>query len=82
MSFGGIFNFRKPVPLQQPQGNQHVVIQKVLHRVLAFTGHTIDDVVNNPIAKRHVLGFYKLHKWVDREMDISDLESQWNSLGR
>ena len=57
---------------------EHVIVQRPLHRVLAFTGRSIDDVVNNPVAKREVLGYYKLHKWVYRQSEISDLERQWN----
>lgn len=36
------------------------IIQTRLNRVLAFTRLTIDDVINNPIAKRQVLGYWKL----------------------
>jgi hypothetical protein len=48
--------------------------------VLAFTGHTIDDVVNDPLAKQKVLGYYKLHRWVERGVEIGALERQWNRL--
>ena len=58
-----------------------VQLQNALRRVLSFTGHTIDDVVNDPIAKAKVLGFYKLGRWVERENEVSDLERQWNALG-
>jgi hypothetical protein len=77
MNFSGLFNFRPQLP-DLPQRNERLVIQKVLHRVLAFTNLTIDDVVNSPLAKRKVLGFYKLHHWVNRESEIHDLERQWN----
>ena len=56
-----------------------VMIQRPLHRVLAFTGRSIDDVINCPIARREVLGYYKLHRWVQRNSEISELEQQWNS---
>ena len=46
--------------------------------MLDFTGKSIDDVVNDPIAKRLVLGYYKLHRWTEREMEIGDLERQWS----
>lgn len=58
----------------------HVLKERALHRVLRFTGHTIDDVVNNPIVKNKVLGYYKLHRLVDRRCEIVDLERQWNSV--
>ena len=51
-----------------------------MSRVLSFTGKTIDDVVNDPMAKRQVLGYFKLHKWVERETEIGDLERQWNRI--
>ena len=67
----------------EPAGRtEHVLIQRVLRRVLAFTRLSIDDVVNDPIAKNHVLGYYKLHKAVQRSSEITELERQWNPLGR
>jgi hypothetical protein len=57
---------------------ERVVVARPLHRVLAFTRRSIHDVVNDPIAKREVLGYYKLHRWVERGCEIVDLERQWN----
>jgi hypothetical protein len=48
-----------------------------LLRVLAFTGRSIDEVVNDPIVKREVLGYFKLQKWVQRGCEQVDLERQW-----
>ena len=75
LGFGG-------VAPQQPAGDQieHVLIQRPLQRVLAFTRHSIDDVINDPIARNEVLGYFKLHRWIERESEISELERQWNSL--
>ena len=42
---------------------------------------SIDDIVNNPIVKNEILGYYKLHLWVARESEISDMERAWNPLG-
>ena len=79
----GLFNFFKPhLPPPSGEGRETVAIQKVLHRVLAATGHTIDDVVNDPLVKRKVLGFYKLHHWVNRQSEIFQLERQWNTTPR
>jgi hypothetical protein len=61
---------------------EYVIVQRPLHRVLAFIGRSIDDVVNNPIVKNQVLGYYKLHRWVEREGEISEMERAWNPLGR
>jgi hypothetical protein len=81
MSFLSLFNLgRRYVPPPAEGRTEIVQIQSALKRVLSFTGHTIDDVVNDPVAKARVLGFYKLHRWTHREMDISNLERQWNPL--
>jgi len=62
-------------------GNTEILqLQNALRRVSSFTGHTIDDVVNDPIAKSKVRGFYKLQRWIERENDTSELERQWNPL--
>lgn len=58
---------------------EHVLTQRPLHRVLAFTGRTIDDVVNSSVAKNQVTGFYKLYRQVERQSEITELERQWNS---
>ncbi len=83
MSLTNLFNFGRRY-LSPPPGadgrTEIVQIQNALRRVLSFTGHTIDDVVNDPVAKMKVLGFYKLHRWVARENETSDLERQWNPL--
>jgi hypothetical protein len=54
------------------------IIQTRLNRVLAFTRLTIDDVINNPIAKNQVLGYWKLSRQIDRSGEITELERQWN----
>jgi hypothetical protein len=73
--FGG--NTRR-LPYTAPV--EHVQIQRPLHRLMAFTGQSIDDIVNCPIAKRHVLGYYKLHCWIERQSEVSELERQWNGF--
>jgi hypothetical protein len=67
-------------PVTSTSKVEHVVIQRPLHRVLAFTRRSIHDVINDPIAKREVLGYYKLHRWVERSCEIVDLERQWNAV--
>jgi hypothetical protein len=71
-----------PVRIEARVGDriEHVIVQRPLHRVLAFTRRTIDDVINDPVARNEVRGYFKLHKWVQRESEISDLEHQWNSI--
>ena len=82
MSLFNLFNFgRGPSPPPPRGGNTEILqLQNGLRRVLSFTGHTIDDVVNDPIARSKVRGFYKLQRWIERENDTSELERQWNPL--
>lgn len=68
-------------PQSPSQTTRLVVIQHPLRRVLSFTRRTIDDVVNSPIVKNEVLGYYKLHKWIGRGIEVRDLEKQWNPVG-
>ena len=56
------------------------VVQRPLNRVLAFIGRTIDDVVNDPVVKNQVYGYYKLHRRIERASEIRDLERQWNPV--
>jgi hypothetical protein len=58
---------------------ERFVVQKPLHRVLAFIGRDIDDVVNDRIVKNQVIGYYKLHKQVERACEVTDLERAWNA---
>jgi hypothetical protein len=52
--------------------------QTPLRRVLAFTRRSIDDVVNHPVAKNEVYGYYKLMRQIARHAEIRELETQWN----
>ena len=64
--------------LAPPDPQVRFASQRPLHRVLAFTRRSIDDVVNNRIAKNEVYGYYKLHRQVQRAGEIRELEKQWN----
>ena len=57
------------------------IVQRPLNRVLAFTGRTIDDVVNDRMVKNQVYGYYKLYRQIERAGEIRDLERQWNPTG-
>ncbi len=59
---------------------EFILIQRTLQRLMAFTGHTIDDVVNDPIVKNKFLGYYKLHRQINRHSEALELERQWNPL--
>ena len=60
---------------------EHVIVKRPLDGVLAFTGFSIDDVINNPIARNIVYGYYKLDRHVRRRCETIDLERQWNPTG-
>jgi hypothetical protein len=81
MSFSSLFSFgKRSRPIEVPDPTEFRVVQQPLRRVLAFTGRSIHDVVNNPIVKREVLGYYKLHKQIHRAAEVHDLERQWNDV--
>jgi hypothetical protein len=63
---------------QPNEHTEHVIIQRPLDRILCFTGYSIDDVVNNPIAKHALIGYYKLSRQIQRRSECVDLERQWN----
>lgn len=59
-----------------------ILPQRRLARLLAFTGRSIDDVVNSRIAKRELAHFFKLEREIARRREVLELERQWNPLGR
>jgi hypothetical protein len=67
-------------PADAGDRTEFLLIQRPLQRILAFTRRSIDEVVNDPIAKREVLGYYKLHKQIQRGIETRELERQWNSV--
>lgn len=80
MSQLGIVGIRGRFPREgTSSGTEYVVGLHPLRRVLAFRGRSIDDVVNNPIAKNEVIGYFKLQKHIERVSQNRDLERQWNS---
>ena len=58
-----------------------VTIQQPLRRVLRFTGRSIDDIVNSPIVKNEIIGYFKLQRMIERRGEIVELEKQWNAVG-
>jgi hypothetical protein len=67
-------------PRLQPPADrtEHVIVQRPLHRIMRFIGCTIDQIVNDPVVKNQVLGYYKVQKQVQRGCEIVDLERWWN----
>ena len=49
--------------------------------MLSFTRLTIDDVVNDPIAKNQVRAYWKLSNQIARQSERRELERQWNPMG-
>jgi len=71
----------KPLVRQNENGGTELVVtQRPLDRILSFTGYSIDNVVDDPIAKHAVLGYFKLSRFVQRRSEILDLERQWNAV--
>lgn len=72
-------SFRKPAGLDEPnEAVVHVELRRELPRLLAFAGWSIDDVVNNPLAKRDVYNWYRMSLNMKRRLDVLALERQWN----
>jgi len=68
------------LPLRQGEVAEFVQVRFALQRVMAFLGVSIDDVINDAIARRKVAGYYKLHRWIERRVEVVELERQWNPL--
>lgn len=78
LRFRDLFRFRLAPEPPPPDPIVERAVRHPLHRVLAITGRTIDDVVNDPIARNEVYGYYKLHRQVERSAEVRELERQWN----
>jgi hypothetical protein len=74
LGFGGSIRKR----LSADGTPEYVLVYQPLQRIMEFTGFSIDDIVNNPIAKNTVLGYYRVCRQVDRGIEIGELERQWN----
>ena len=59
---------------------RHVLAQRRMVRLLAFSGRSIDDVVNCGVSKRLVAGYFKLEKTLARQLVTAELELQWNPM--
>jgi hypothetical protein len=77
MDFGGGGGF---APDNGPR-TEHAMIQRPLQRILSFCRKSIDDVVNSPLAKNEVLGYWKVYRQIRRGSEVMELERQWNPVG-
>ena len=59
---------------------ERLIVHRPLNRILSYIGRSIDDVVNDPIIKGQVRGYYKLNKQIDRHVEIIEMERAWNSM--
>ena len=60
------------------QEMEQVLVQRPLNRILSFIQCSIDDVVNDPVVKGKVRGYYKLHRQIERHAEITEMERAWN----
>jgi hypothetical protein len=52
--------------------------RQVMRRLLAFTGYTIHDVINDPIARNAVAVYYRLYRQIE-DRYARDLQAESNS---
>lgn len=57
-----------------------IVTQRPLQKLLAFRHRSIDDVVNSPLVKNEIRAYWKMHKQIYRQIEIGELERQWNAI--
>ena len=60
------------------QDVERVIVQRPLGRILSFLGRDIDDLVNDPIVKGQVYGYFKLDRQVKRSTEVTEMERAWN----
>jgi hypothetical protein len=72
------FGLRRVRPFHAGDNTEYVQVQQPLRLVLAFTGHSIDDVINHPVARNRVRAYYRVYKQVERGCEVVDLERWWN----
>jgi hypothetical protein len=49
---------------------------QVLCRVLEFTGYTIHDVINDPIARNAVAGYYGLYRYIEKHCENANVSQR------
>lgn len=60
----------------------YIQASQPMQRLLSFAGRTMDEVVNCPVARRHVTIYYRVGRQIERTCEAIELERQWNPLGR
>jgi hypothetical protein len=61
---------------------QQAISRLALRRILRYRKRTIDDIINNPLVKMEVLGWYRMSRFVERRCDkiTSDRQSPANGV--
>lgn len=80
MSDSSLFGGRQTFDAFQGGRTEHLMLQRPLQRVLEFRGRSIDDVVNNHMVKNEIRLYWKYHKQIIRQGEITELEKQWNRI--
>ena len=80
MSLPTGFGFRWSEGAPDLPRTQEVMVQRPLMRILAFLNISIDQVCSDPIARNKVACYYRLHKNIDRQMELTELERQWSGV--
>ena len=76
LGFGGVNSFEA----LSPGRTEHVHLVRPLSKLLEFRRRTIDDIVNSPVVKNEISGYWKMQKQMDRRLQIGELERQWNDV--
>ncbi len=74
----GIYGSRRAA--HEPAPQHLLVLERPLQKLLEFTHRSIDDVVNCPLAKREVLGYYKLQQQIRRNDEAYQLDKWWGGV--
>jgi hypothetical protein len=83
MSRFNSLGFGNPAPApNEGAGPRYLISRYPLRRVMAFLGHSIDELCDDPVVKNKVFGYFKLYKQIERQEEVTGLERQWNPLGR
>ncbi len=70
-----------PQPPGTDRGYVEVLTEaQALNRVLEFTGYTIHDVVNDPIVRNAVTGYYRLYRYVEWYCETRDFPHRFIRL--
>ena len=79
MSAANLFGFGIPsLPVRSGSNVQRLLVQQPLDRILNFLNRDIHDVINDPIVRGQVYGYFKLDKQIRRLSEVVEMERAWN----